>query len=129
MITEMLKLAKKNFRSPDVTRDCGHGTLELASLEDTVLAKVTLQPGWRWSEHVRPMAHTETCQVHHVHYVLSGRLRVVAEDGSQMELAAGDFAVIGPGHDAWVIGNEPFVGLDFSPDMKQFAEPIDTSQH
>ena len=122
MITETLKFVKKNLDSPDVTRDCGHGRLDLATIEDTSLARVTLQPGWRWSEHIRPMANTESCQVHHSQYVISGRLKVIMDDGSQMELGPGDFACIPPGHDAWVVGKEPFVGIDFSPDMKQYAQ-------
>ena len=64
MIAEALRFAKKNLGSPDVTRDCGYGTLELATLEETTLARVTLQPGWKWSENIRPMVNTESCQVH-----------------------------------------------------------------
>jgi quercetin dioxygenase-like cupin family protein len=121
MITEALRGAKKSLDSPDVTRDCGHGTMELVTLEDTTLTRVTLQPGWKWSEHIRPMCHTDSCQVHHTQYVISGRLTVAMDDGSWMELKPGDFAVIPPGHDAWVVGNEPFVAIDLSPDMKQYA--------
>jgi len=62
MITETLKCAKKNMGFPDVTRECGHGTLELATLGDAILARVTLQPGWKWSESVRPMVNTESCE-------------------------------------------------------------------
>ena len=122
MITETVKLAKKNLGTPDVTMDCGHGTLELASLDEATLGRHTLQPGWKWSEHVRPMMHTESCQMHHLQYVISGRLRIVQDDGGQMELGPGDFVSIPPGHDGWVLGDEPFVCIDFSPDMKQFAE-------
>jgi mannose-6-phosphate isomerase-like protein (cupin superfamily) len=122
MTTETLQFAKKNFTSPDVTRDCGHGKLALATLGDTTLARATFQPGWKWSESVRPMAHTDSCQVQHLQYVISGRLRIVQDDGSQMDLEPGDFASIPPGHDAWVVGNEPFVAIDFSPDMKQYTE-------
>ncbi len=129
MITEAMRLAKKNLASPDVTKDCGHGKLELVTLEDTTLARFTLQPGWKWSEHVRPTANTESCHVQHLQYVISGRLRIVQEDGQQLELAAGDFASIPPGHDGWVVGNEPFVCIDFSPDMKQYAQESGGSQH
>jgi mannose-6-phosphate isomerase-like protein (cupin superfamily) len=122
MIAGTLKLTKKNLGTPDATRECGHGKLELATLEDTTLARITFQPGWKWSESVRPMANTESCQVQHLQYVISGRLRIVQDDGSQMDLKAGDFASIPPGHDAWVLGDEPFVCVDFSPDMKQYAE-------
>jgi quercetin dioxygenase-like cupin family protein len=122
MITEALKLEKKNLSRPDVTRDCGHGTLELVLLEDTPLARFTLQPGWKWSEHVRPMAGTESCQMRHLQYVISGRLRIVQDDGTKFDLVPGDFASIPPGHDGLVLGDEPFVCIDFSPDMKQYAE-------
>jgi quercetin dioxygenase-like cupin family protein len=121
MLTETLLLAKKNFASPDVTRQCDHGKLELATLGDTTLAKITFQPGWKWSESIRPKVHTDSCQVQHLQYVIRGRLRIVQEDGSQMDLEPGDFASIPPGHDAWVVGDEPFVCVDFSPDMKQYA--------
>jgi mannose-6-phosphate isomerase-like protein (cupin superfamily) len=129
MITEILKLTKKNFSSPDVVRRCGHGKLELATIEDSTLARVTLQPGWKWSESVQPMANTESCLVHHSQYVISGRLKVAMDDGSQTELEPGDFASIPPGHDAWVVGNEPFVCIDFSPDMKQYAQASHEGRH
>jgi mannose-6-phosphate isomerase-like protein (cupin superfamily) len=122
MIAGTLKLTKKNLGTPDATRECGHGKLEVATLEDTTLARVTFQPGWKWSESVRPMVNTESCQVQHLMYVISGRLRIVQDDGSQMDLKPGDFASIPPGHDAWVLGEEPFVSVDFSSDMKQYAE-------
>ena len=122
MIAETMKCAKKNLGTPDVTRDCGHGTMELATLDDVTLTRVTLQPGWKWSEHVRPMAHSESCPVHHTQYVISGRLTVAMDDGTWMELKQGDFACIPPGHDAWVMGDEPFVAIDLSPDMKQYAQ-------
>lgn len=128
MIAEAVKLDKKNLGFPDVARECGHGTLELVTLEETTLARVTLQPGWKWSESVRPMVNTESCQVHHLQYVISGRLRIFQDDGSQIDLTPGDFAVIPPGHDAWVLGDEPFVCVDFSPDMKQYAEESDASR-
>ena len=121
MITETVRLAKKSLDSPDVIRDCGHGKLELVTIEDATIARFTLQPGWKWSEHVRPMMNTESCQVQHLQYVISGRLRVVQADGSQTDLGPGDFASIPAGHDAWVIGDEPFVCVDFSPEMKQYA--------
>ena len=122
MITETVKLAKKNLGTPDVTHDCGHGIMELVSVDEATLARLTLQPGWKWSEHVRPMMHTESCQVHHLQYVISGRLRIVQDDGSRMDLGPGDFVSIPPGHDGWVLGDEPFVCINFSPDMKQYAE-------
>jgi uncharacterized cupin superfamily protein len=122
MTTETLKISKKNLGSPDVTKECGRGTLEFASLDNCILTRVTLEPGWKWSEDVGSLAKTEYCEVEHVQYVISGRLMVVMEDGTEMELVPGDFAILAPGHDAWVLGNEPFVGIDFSPAMKEYAE-------
>lgn len=122
MITEMVRLAKKNLGSPDVTRECGHGKLDLVTVDETTLVRVTLQPGWKWSESIRPIVHTDSCLVHHLQYVIRGRLRIVQDDGSQMDLGPGDFASVPPGHDAWVLGEEPFECIDFSPDMKQYAQ-------
>jgi quercetin dioxygenase-like cupin family protein len=126
MLTEALKCVKKNMGNRDVTRECGHGTLEIATIEDTTLARVTLQPGWKWSEHIRPMVNTDSCQAHHAQYVISGRLTIAMDDGSKTELKPGDFACIPAGHDAWVVGNEPFVAIDFSPDMRQYAQESDS---
>ena len=129
MITETVRFAKKNLDSPDVTKDCGHGKLELATLDDATVARFTLQPGWKWSEHIRPHVHTESCQVQHLQYVISGQLRIVPDHGGQIDLGPGDFASIPPGHDAWVVGDEPFVAIDFSPDMKQYSQASGDSGH
>ena len=91
MTTATHKIVKKNFDSPDAVRSCGHGKMQLASLEDTTLARVILNPGWKWSEHIRPMVKTDYCETAHLQYVISGRLMVVMEDGSKMELGPGDF--------------------------------------
>lgn len=128
MITEAIKFAKKNLNSPDATRECDHGKLDLVTLDDTTVARMTFQPGWKWSESIRPLVHTDSCQVHHLQYVIRGRLRVVQDDGTQMDLEAGDFVSIPPGHDAWVVGDEPFVCIDISPDMKHFAESSEGTQ-
>jgi quercetin dioxygenase-like cupin family protein len=122
MITETLKLSKKNLGTPDAAKECGHGKLEFVDIEGTTLARITLQPGWKWSEHIRPMVGTESCQVHHLQYVISGHLKIVMDDGTETQLGPGDFASIPPGHDAWVVGQEPLVCIDFSPDMKQYTE-------
>jgi len=76
------------------------------------LYRETLQPGWEWSEHVKPNVGGDTCQKRHLKYMVSGRQAVVMDDGTKMELAPGDFAVIEPGHDAWVVGDEPNVLLE-----------------
>lgn len=83
----------------------------------TKVSRSTMLPGWRWSESVRPVAGTESCQVVHTGYSVSGHLRVVGADGTEIDVLPGDAYSIGPGHDAWVIGDEPWIGVDFSPAM------------
>ncbi|MCE5268927.1 MAG: cupin domain-containing protein [Planctomycetaceae bacterium] len=122
MITETVKLAKRNLDVSDLSMDCGHGTVDMVTVDEVTVGRFTLQPGWKWSEHIRPMVHTESCQMHHLQYVVSGHLRVVQEDGTETDLDPGDFASIPPGHDAWVLGDEPFVAIDFSPDLRRVFE-------
>lgn len=129
MSTAVSTCAKKNLGSPDVTRECGHGKVEYVSLEDAMLTRVTLEPGWKWSESIRPTVHTESCQAHHLQYVIRGHLKVAMDDGSEIDMEPGDFASIPPGHDAWVVGNEPFVAIDLSPDMRQYAQGGEECHH
>ena len=77
------------------------------------IGRYTFQPGWRWSECIKPVVGTESCQVEHIGYAISGRLHVTHEDGGDMEVKPGDVYRIGPGHDAWVVGEEGFVGFEF----------------
>ena len=74
---------------------------------------MTLQPGWSWSECIKPIVGTESCQAHHVGTVVSGQLRVRHDDGTEVQVGPGDAYVIEPGHDAWVVGSEPVVGYEF----------------
>jgi hypothetical protein len=120
MSTITLKCLKKSFTSPDNTRTFNNGKIEFVTLEDTSLARVSLRPGWRWSKDVKPVAGTESCLSPHVQYVISGRLMVEMDDGSKLELKPGDFAHIVPGHDAYVVGTEPFVAVDLAG-MKDYA--------
>jgi quercetin dioxygenase-like cupin family protein len=115
---------KKSLDNPDETRDFQQGKLQTATLGDFKVARAILQPGWKWSEHVKPLAQTESCQVRHTGYVVSGQLKVVMDDDrSEVDLAPGDAYVLEPGHDAWVVGNEPFVGVDVSTEMvEQYAK-------
>jgi hypothetical protein len=107
-------IQKKNFTAPDETRSLPKTTVEVVNLGDATVMKTILEPGWKWSECVKPTAGTASCQVPHLGYVLSGRLKVVMDDGTEEEYGPGDVNRIAPGHDAWVIGDEPFVGLDFT---------------
>jgi quercetin dioxygenase-like cupin family protein len=80
---------------------------------DKSVMRLTLEPGWRWSEHVKPTVGTQSCDIEHFGYCISGRLRVRMDDGTEGEMRSGDVDMIPAGHDAWVVGDEPFVGLDF----------------
>jgi mannose-6-phosphate isomerase-like protein (cupin superfamily) len=110
----MPQLQQKNIAKPDEVREFPKGRMEVVKLGDLVVGKATFQPGWRWSECVKPIAQTTSCQVHHNGYVLSGRMRVRMDDGTEGEVGPGDAMVCPPGHDAWIVGNEPCVMLDFS---------------
>lgn len=109
----MSKLLKKSLNVPDETRPIAKGKVEVVKLEDFQVIRNTFEPGWRWSESVKPIAKTETCQVPHLLSLVSGRLAVRMEDGSTAEFGPGDVGVIPAGHDAWVVGDAPCVNLDF----------------
>jgi hypothetical protein len=102
-----------DFDSPDETRTPDKTRVDVVHVGGTAAARMTFQPGWKWSECVKPVAGTESCQARHVGVVGSGRLVVRHDDGTEKELGAGDAYVIEPGHDAWVVGDEPFVGYEF----------------
>jgi uncharacterized cupin superfamily protein len=118
----MATLQRKNIGTPDETRTFPQGTFNIVRLGDVAMARSQLQPGWRWSEHVKPIAGTDSCQVHHLGYVISGRLGARMEDGTEMEFGPGDAYEIPPGHDGWVIGDEPAVGLEIMG-AETFAKP------
>ncbi len=109
----MASLETKSFDSPDETRTPEKTTVELVKLEDTTVGRFTFEPGWRWSECVKPVAKTDRCEVNHVGYVLQGRLHVRHDDGSEIEIGQGDVYHISPKHDAWVVGDETFRALEF----------------
>lgn len=118
-----MELAKKTFDSPDEVRDMsGMGQVELVKVGDGVVGRATFQPGWRWSEHVKPIAGTDSCQAAHLGYVVSGHQGVRMDDGSEMEYGPGDVVAIPPGHDGWVVGDEPCVIIDFAG-MESYARP------
>lgn len=109
----MASIATKNLNSPDrTTTPFEKGKVETVTVAGVTLLRETLQPGWKWSVHVKPIVKTDSCQKRHLKYIISGRQKVVMEDGTEVELVPGDFAVIEPGHDAWVVGDEPNVLLE-----------------
>jgi hypothetical protein len=111
------KIQKKSLdSSPDETRTFEKGKIELANLGDVTIGRGILEPGWSWEKCVKPIAKTNSCQAPHTQYVVSGRMKVVME-----EFGPGDAAVIPPGHNAWVVGNEPVVSVDFTG-LKDYAK-------
>ena|SRR5919109_2542249 len=117
-------LQKGSFESPDEARRVGDvGTIQIVKLDGLTATRVTYQPGWRWSEHIKPIAGTDSCQVDHRGTILAGRIHVVMNDGTEADAGAGDVYVIPPGHDAWVVGDEPLTFVDVSPQMEHYAKP------
>lgn len=104
---------KKRFDSPDQTRPFGRGKAEVVEVGGVHIGRTTHEPGWRWSEDIGPMAKMDRCEAKHVGYVVQGRLKVIGRDGSEGEVSAGDIFVLPPGHDAWTVGNEAVILLDF----------------
>lgn len=110
----MSQMVVKKFESPDETRPfVDKGRAELLNFEEGAVGRAIFEPGWRWSEHVKPIAGTDSCEAAHVAYVVSGRLHIAMDDGEAYDLGPGDIAVVPPGHDAWVVGDEACVMLDF----------------
>jgi quercetin dioxygenase-like cupin family protein len=101
----------KRFGAPDEVRVFEKGCFELLTLGPMVIGRATYAPGWKWSRHVGPTAGTPLCEVEHVGLVISGRASVRMRDGSERVLAAGDAFYVAPGHDSWVVGDEPYVSL------------------
>jgi class 3 adenylate cyclase len=107
------RLQRRRFTEPDDVRLVPHGRVDVVELDDRVVGRMTYDPGWRWSVDVKPIAGTKSCQFHHVGVTLSGRCRIQMPDGIELEIGPGDVFEIPPGHDAWVIGDEPWVSVDF----------------
>ncbi len=115
------KMEGRSFLQPEETRTFEKGTVELVTIGDITFGRATLQPGWRWSTCVKPIAKTRSCQAPHLQYHLAGRLHVKMDDGSEAEFGPGEVSSIPPGHDAWVVGMEPVVVIDISG-MTHYAE-------
>lgn len=109
------KLQVKRGNAPEESRSFqSHGHAELHKIGKSSVMRAVFEPGWRWSKHVGPIAGTKLCQSPHLGYIVSGRLKIVMEDGAEAELAPGDFFKIAPGHDAWVVGDEACIAVDFA---------------
>lgn len=103
---------RKSLDRPDETRPVDKGKVEVVELGGRKVLRSTFEPGWRWSECVRPIVGGDSCKVDHFGYCVSGRLKVRMDDGEELEFGAGDAVHIPPGHDGWVVGDEPYVGID-----------------
>jgi len=109
----MTTAIRKNFDSPDQVQTVPDANLDIVKLGDVTAVRSTYMPGWKWSEDVRPIVHTDSCQVRHVGYQISGTLMIKMDDSMETEYGPGDVYDIPPGHDGWVVGDEPVVRVDF----------------
>jgi len=120
-MTTTAKMQKKSMKSPDEIRSFDKGKVELANVGDASIGRAYFEPGWSWEKCVKPIAKTESCQAPHTQYIISGRIRIKMDDGSEEEFGPGDVGYVPPGHNAWVVGNEPLVAVDFTG-MKEYAK-------
>jgi len=109
----MKKVEQKSFEKPDDVREFDHGEAAILEIGEAQIGRLTLQPGWRWSKDVKPIAGTEWCEAPHFQYHISGTLHIQMADGTEFEAHPGDVTTLPQGHDAWVIGDEPVVVVDW----------------
>jgi hypothetical protein len=108
-----LRIGRKNFSAPTEVRPFEKGKVELVHMGDHTVTRATFEPGWKWSTCIGPLAKTRTCETAHFGCQLSGKMVLRMDDGAEMTTVAGDVLEIPPGHDGWVVGNEPVVFIDF----------------
>jgi hypothetical protein len=119
---QMAAVEVKSFDKPDETRPFeGRGRADVVMLMGRPVGRGTFEPGWRWSKNVKPIAGTDLCEVSHLGYCMTGRMRLTMSDGSEVDVVAGDVVAIPPGHDAEVVGNEACVLLDFG-EIAEYAK-------
>ena len=109
----MSKAELKSFKKPDEVREFPKGRLEIIKIGGATVGRATFRPGWRWSTSVQPLAKTKSCEAPHFQYHVSGVLKVLMDDGTELECRPGDVSLLPSGHDAWVVGFEPAVVVDF----------------
>ena len=103
----------KNFGKPDEVREFPKGRVEMINIGGAAIGRAVFEPGWRWASSVQPLAGTRSCEAPHFQYHVSGVLRIKMDDGTEFDCKAGDVSLLPSGHDAWVVGNEPAVVVDF----------------
>ena len=119
---EVSKLEARSHDSPDEIRAPDRTRIEVVRLEGYTIGRFNFEPGWRWSECVKPVVGTDSCQNSHVGYAISGEITVRLDDGTEKRVKAGESYTIPPGHDAWVEGSDPFVGIEVMS-AEQYAKP------
>ena len=120
----MAGVSTGSFDSPDEVRSPDKTKVDVVKLGGATAARLTLQPGWRWSECIKPVVGTDSCKAHHIGLVQSGNMHVVHDDGTEADIAPGGVYEIAPGHDAWIIGDAPFVAYEFeSTSAATYAKP------
>ena len=115
MSSKGTEVERKNISSPEEKIDMEKGKIDIVNIGNLRVARFTFEPGWTWEKCQKPLFKTESCQMAHQAYLISGKITVkMISSGEEIEFGPGDIAYIPPGHDAWVVGNEPAVGLDIS---------------
>ena len=104
---------QKNFAEPDEVREFPHGRVEILEIGNGQVGRIIAEPGWRWSNDVKPIAGTHSCEAPHFQYHVSGRLAIRMDDGTELIAGPGDITSLPSGHDAWVVGDEPVVVIDW----------------
>ena len=123
-ITNITKMAEwKNFGDADEVREFPLGKLELIKIGGATVGRCIFQPGWRWSESVQPIAKTHSCEAPHFQYHVSGILHIKMDDGTEFDCMPGDVSILPSGHDAWTVGNEPAIVIDFQG-MVEYAKHL-----
>jgi mannose-6-phosphate isomerase-like protein (cupin superfamily) len=117
------ELRVKSLDSPDESRAPRKTHLDLNRLGEFTIGRLTMEPGWTWADCIKPVVQTDSCQLLHVGYCVSGALETVLDDGTQAAISAGDSYTIPPGHNARVVGDEPFVGIEFAS-AEDYAVPV-----
>lgn len=112
-VAHAAKVEWKDFSKADEVRKFGHGRVELLNINDGTVGRLVLEPGWRWSVDVKPIAGTDWCEAPHFQYQVSGTIHVRMKDGTEFDLGPGSVSHLPAGHDAWVVGNEPVVLVDW----------------
>ena len=120
----MVESELKTFAKPEEVRTFPKGKVELIKVGGVTIGRATLEPGWKWSTSVQPLAKTKSCEAPHFQYHVSGVLKVRMDDGTELECKPGDVSLLPSGHDAWVVGKEPAVVVDFQG-MTNYARPTE----